>query len=160
MVDQTRWLSSALSCPFIVQQDQPNERSWNSRFLFSPTREIYWDSLYIRTIIHVFSSCLLLVVYLKGVRCICVVCIVYALPLVVFNIFHTRGLCFCSLCLLSFTWRSFANVSRNNIVRNMKSMHMDNTGKVFLLNFNCSPWFFIIKIKFFTFFFLNFVTVY
>ena len=30
------WLSSALSCPFIVQQDPSNKHSWSWRFAYSP----------------------------------------------------------------------------------------------------------------------------
>ena len=39
-------LSSALSCPFIVQHIQSNKRSWIRRFAFSPSRELYRDRLY------------------------------------------------------------------------------------------------------------------
>ena len=45
------WLSSAMSCLFIDQQDQSNERCWTGRFAYSASRELYG-----------FPSCLLLLV--------------------------------------------------------------------------------------------------
>ena len=54
------WLLSALSCPFIVQQDQSNECFWSRRFLLSLSREFYFERLYMYILIHVFPSCLLL----------------------------------------------------------------------------------------------------
>ena len=35
-----------MSCPFIVQHDQSNERSWTGRFAYSASRELYRDRLY------------------------------------------------------------------------------------------------------------------
>ena len=40
-----KWLTSAMSCPFIVQQNQSNERSWTGRFAYSTSRELYCDRL-------------------------------------------------------------------------------------------------------------------
>ena len=44
---------------------------WCRPFLFSPSRELYCDRLYMCILKQVFSSCSFLVVYLKGIRCIC-----------------------------------------------------------------------------------------
>ena len=40
------------------------------KFLFSPSRELYCDCLYMCILLQIFPSCLLLMVYLKVVRCI------------------------------------------------------------------------------------------
>ena len=55
--------SIALSCIFIVQNISSNERSWNGRFLFSPSRQVYCDRLYTCILIHVIPSCLVIGVY-------------------------------------------------------------------------------------------------
>ena len=68
---------SALPCLFIVQQDQSNKRSWSRIFLFSTSGKLYCDRLYMCILIHVFSSCLLLVVYLKSVRFVFALCVLY-----------------------------------------------------------------------------------
>ena len=47
------WLSPALSCPFVFQQQQSNKSSWSRRFLFSPSRELYCDHLYMCIRIHI-----------------------------------------------------------------------------------------------------------
>ena len=81
------WLSSALSCPFIAQNNQYNEHSLSRKFVFSPSRELYRNHLlfvHSHTCLYLFPSCLLLLVYLDRVQCICVMCIVYTLPLVAF----------------------------------------------------------------------------
>ena len=44
------------------------------KFAFLPSRELYRDRLYMCIFILVYPSCLLLLDYLKGVRCICVLC--------------------------------------------------------------------------------------
>ena len=69
-------------CTFISQKDRSNEGSWSRQFLFLPYREFYCDRLYMCALIHVFPQCLLFVVYLKGLRCICVVCIVFTISLI------------------------------------------------------------------------------
>ena len=56
------WHSFAVSCPFIVQQDQWNERSWTRRFAFSASKELYRHRLYMCILTLVFPSCLLLLV--------------------------------------------------------------------------------------------------
>ena len=43
------------SCPFIVQQDQSNERSRNVRFLFSPSIELYRNHTIIFTLAYLWS---------------------------------------------------------------------------------------------------------
>ena len=51
------WILSDLSYYFIVQQDQSNEHSWNKIFLFSSSRELYCNRLYMCIPKHVFPSC-------------------------------------------------------------------------------------------------------
>ena len=64
-----------LSCPFIVQHNQSNERCWNRRFVFSPSRELYRDHL----LFGLLGSCSMYLLV-----CICIVCTVYILSLVAF----------------------------------------------------------------------------
>ena len=51
------WLNSThyrlLSCPFIIQQHQSNERYWNRSFAYSASRELYRDHLYMCTLTRV-----------------------------------------------------------------------------------------------------------
>ena len=56
----------ALFSPFIVQHIQSNECSRNGRFAFSTSREVFCDRLYIREVMLIFLSCLLLLF-----RCSC-----------------------------------------------------------------------------------------
>ena len=72
------WLSSAMSCPFIVQQDQPNERSWTGRFAYS----VLENSIATACIcaFSVCHLCLLLLVCLDRVLCICK-CVTFALSI-------------------------------------------------------------------------------
>ena len=72
-------LSSALSCFFIVQQDQSNERFRNRIFLFSPSWLLYCDRLYMCILKHGSPWYLLLLVDLEAVRRICY-CIHLRLP--------------------------------------------------------------------------------
>ena len=60
-----------LSTSFICAHLQSAECSLSKRFAFLPSRELYSDSLYMCILILVCPSCLLLLVYLEGVRCIC-----------------------------------------------------------------------------------------
>ena len=46
-------LSSAMCCPFIVQQDQSNKRSWTGRFAYSASRELYFERLHSHTCLSV-----------------------------------------------------------------------------------------------------------
>ena len=65
------WLSSALSCPFIVQEDQSNERSWSSRFVHSASREFYVIACMCAFLyLSVPHACCCWFIW-GGVRCIC-----------------------------------------------------------------------------------------
>ena len=56
---------------FIYARLQSAERSQSKKFAFSPAWEFNNDRLYMCILIIVCPSCLLLLVYLEGVRCIC-----------------------------------------------------------------------------------------
>ena len=60
---------------YIVQHKQSNERrSWSKSFVFSLSYELYCDFIVVCAFAYLsiaFFSCLLLMVYLKCVRCIC-----------------------------------------------------------------------------------------
>ena len=73
------WLNSyalsAMSCPFIVQRKQADERSWSRQFVFSLFKELYCDFIFVCAFAYLsirFFSCLLLV-YLELFLWICVV---------------------------------------------------------------------------------------
>ena len=101
---------AALSWLFIYARLQSAERSQSRRFAFLSSREIFGDRLYMCMFILVFPSCLLLLGYLEGVRCICsslyVYCVHTATRCVCFRrvcviyLFHTHDLCSCSCSLL------------------------------------------------------------
>ena len=65
------YLSSALSCVFILQHDQSNERFWNRSFAFSKTLSRLLVYVHSHTCLSLFLSCLLLLVYLDRIPCIC-----------------------------------------------------------------------------------------
>ena len=73
-----------LTCCLLCLPLQSAESSESRRFEFSPSRELYCDLLYTCILILVCPSCLLLLVYLKGVRVIVSVYlwIVHTLPFV------------------------------------------------------------------------------
>ena len=66
------WLLFALTCLFICIHLQSTECSQSIRYMISPSRDLYSDSLCISILIFVcLSRLLLLLIYLESVRCIC-----------------------------------------------------------------------------------------
>ena len=62
------WLNSyyspsALSCPFIVQHNHSNERSWSRTFMFSPARELYCHLIFVCVLRPYFCLCVRIFVY-------------------------------------------------------------------------------------------------
>ena len=55
--------SSSLPCPFIVQRNQSNERSWSRMFVFSPSREPYCDFIFVCVLYAHCCLCTVLPVY-------------------------------------------------------------------------------------------------
>ena len=55
--------SSALSCPFRVQHNESNERSWSRRFVFSPSQEFCRDYIVICTHFVVYAFAYLFIVF-------------------------------------------------------------------------------------------------
>ena len=78
-----------LYCPCICTHIQPAECSQCR--MFSSSWQMYSDCLYICIRILVCASCLLLLVYLEGVRCICWCVFVYRL--------HNASCCVCFRCV-------------------------------------------------------------
>ena len=66
------WPLPALFGPFVYARLQSAERSQCKRFMISPSRELYRERLCICVLRLVWPACLLLLVYLKGVRYICI----------------------------------------------------------------------------------------
>ena len=66
------WLLRALSGLFIYACLQSAERSLSRRFIISPSRELYRESLCMSILRLVWPACLLLSVYLVGIQCVCV----------------------------------------------------------------------------------------
>ena len=74
-VSITSPLMIVLFSPFIFQHIQSNERSRNGRFAFWASGEVFCERLYIRVVMHVFLSCLLLLfrcsMHLLVCMCLC-----------------------------------------------------------------------------------------
>ena len=56
-------LSSALSCPLIVQNKWCNERSWSRRFVFSASQELYLENIVVCALCTHCCLCVLILVY-------------------------------------------------------------------------------------------------
>ena len=76
------WSVDSSILPFYSPTHLSIERSWNGRFLFSPSREVFCVRLYICILMHVFPSSLLLLFRCSMYLWVCMDLCTHKLPLI------------------------------------------------------------------------------